>query len=123
MYRRSKHCSSSFVDAKAAQNKMDAAVGWFADPIYLGQYPDSLETMLGDRLPKFTREQQSLVKGSSDVSTWAPTATLYDELIDIVLRYERTLPVTDTWSSGWFIHADLIPVLHVQHHKGWQYRR
>jgi beta-glucosidase len=48
---------------------MDAAVGWFADPIYLdGEYPASLKEMLGDRLPKFTEEERALVKGSSDVS-------------------------------------------------------
>lgn len=49
---------------------MDAAVGWFADPIYLGQYPPSLKKMLGDRLPDFTPEEQQLVKGSSDVSPY-----------------------------------------------------
>lgn len=48
---------------------MDAAVGWFADPIYLGHYPASLKRMLGDRLPVFTQEEQALVKGSSDVSS------------------------------------------------------
>lgn len=47
---------------------MDAAVGWFADPIYLGSYPASLKKMVGDRLPVFTEEEQALVKGSSDVS-------------------------------------------------------
>lgn len=47
---------------------MDAAVGWFADPIYLGYYPESLKKMLGDRLPTFTEEEQALVHGSSDVS-------------------------------------------------------
>jgi len=46
---------------------MDVAVGWFADPIYLGQYPESMKKMLGDRLPDFTPEEIALVKGSSDV--------------------------------------------------------
>jgi beta-glucosidase len=55
-------------DVQAAQDKMDAAVGWFADPIYLGYYPESLKKMLGDRLPTFTDEEQALVLGSSDVS-------------------------------------------------------
>jgi beta-glucosidase len=55
-------------DVQAAQDKMDAAVGWFADPIYLGYYPASLKKMLGDRLPTFTDEEQALVHGSSDVS-------------------------------------------------------
>lgn len=47
---------------------MDAAVGWFADPIYLGQYPESLKRMCGDRLPDFTKAEIALVHGSSDVS-------------------------------------------------------
>lgn len=47
---------------------MDAAVGWFADPIYLGHYPESMKKMLGDRLPTFTDEELALVHGSSDVS-------------------------------------------------------
>lgn len=48
---------------------MDAAVGWFADPVYLGKYPDSMRERLGDRLPEFTAEEAALLKGSSDVSS------------------------------------------------------
>lgn len=59
---------ADILDVKAAQDKMDAAVGWFADPVYLGKYPDSLKEMLQDRLPEFTPEEIALVKGSSDVS-------------------------------------------------------
>jgi beta-glucosidase/6-phospho-beta-glucosidase/beta-galactosidase len=40
--------------------------GWFADPIYKGYYPASLINMLGDRLPKFTEEEVSVIKGSSE---------------------------------------------------------
>ncbi|KAJ3561199.1 hypothetical protein NP233_g10336 [Leucocoprinus birnbaumii] len=50
----------------AAQRALDTRAGWFADPIYKGYYPASLEKMLGDRLPKFTAEEISVVKGSSD---------------------------------------------------------
>ncbi|KDQ20029.1 glycoside hydrolase family 1 protein [Botryobasidium botryosum FD-172 SS1] len=50
----------------AAQRAMDTSMGWFADPIYLGHYPESLKAMLGDRLPDFTPEEIELVKGSSD---------------------------------------------------------
>lgn len=46
---------------------MDTAIGWFADPIYLGKYPDSLKEMLGDRLPEFTEDEVALLKGSSEV--------------------------------------------------------
>ncbi|KIM80657.1 glycoside hydrolase family 1 protein [Piloderma croceum F 1598] len=50
----------------AAQQAMDAALGWFADPIYLGRYPTFLKKMLGDRLPDFTPEELRVIKGSSD---------------------------------------------------------
>ncbi|KAK7047906.1 Beta-glucosidase 1B [Paramarasmius palmivorus] len=40
--------------------------GWFADPIYKGDYPQYLKTMVGDRLPQFTAEEKALVTGSSD---------------------------------------------------------
>lgn len=47
---------------------MDVAVGWFADPIYLGDYPDSMRKMLGKRLPSFSAEEKQLLHHSSDVS-------------------------------------------------------
>lgn len=36
------------------------------DPIYLGHYPDYMKQVLGDRLPEFTSEEWTIVKGSSD---------------------------------------------------------
>ncbi|KAJ3732805.1 glycoside hydrolase family 1 protein [Lentinula guzmanii] len=50
----------------AAQHALDVAIGWFADPIYLGHYPPYMREMLGSRLPEFTEEEIKLVKGSSD---------------------------------------------------------
>ncbi|KAG6907188.1 Beta-glucosidase 1B [Tephrocybe rancida] len=50
----------------AAQHALDFAIGWYADPIYLGHYPPYMNTVLGDRLPTFTPDEIALVKGSSD---------------------------------------------------------
>ncbi|TBU43006.1 beta-glucosidase [Dichomitus squalens] len=50
----------------AAQHALDVAIGWFADPIYLGDYPAFLKEMLGDRLPCFTPEELAVVTGSSE---------------------------------------------------------
>lgn len=55
-------------DIKAAQTKLDFSIGWFADPVYLGKYPDSMKELLKERLPEFTEEEVALLKGSSDVS-------------------------------------------------------
>ncbi|OJA15195.1 hypothetical protein AZE42_11140 [Rhizopogon vesiculosus] len=53
-------------NVEAAQHALDVAIGWFADPIYLGHYPDYMKQMLRDRLPVFTPEELAVVKGSSD---------------------------------------------------------
>ncbi|KAF7792027.1 hypothetical protein EIP86_003054 [Pleurotus ostreatoroseus] len=53
-------------DIAAAQHTLDVAIGWFADPIYLGQYPAYMKEMLGDRLPEFTPAELAVVKGSSE---------------------------------------------------------
>jgi len=38
----------------------------FQDPVYLGHYPEYMKQVLGDRLPEFTAEEWTIVKGSSD---------------------------------------------------------
>jgi beta-galactosidase len=53
-------------NAEAAKRALAFDVGWFADPVYLGDYPQILKDRAGDRLPKFTEEEKKLVKGSSD---------------------------------------------------------
>lgn len=53
-------------DVEAANRKIEFAISWFADPIYLGKYPDSMRRQLGDRLPEFTPEELALVQGSND---------------------------------------------------------
>nr|WPS94687.1 beta-glucosidase [Naematelia aurantialba]WVH01939.1 glycoside hydrolase family 1 protein [Naematelia aurantialba] len=52
------------IDATA--RKMAAAIGWFADPIFLGHESALMREMLGDRLPTFTDDEWALLKDSSD---------------------------------------------------------
>jgi len=53
-------------NVEAAQHALDVAIGWFADPVYLGHYPPYMQQMLGNRLPQFTPAELAVVKGSSD---------------------------------------------------------
>lgn len=53
-------------DVAAAERKIEFAISWFADPIYLGKYPDSMRAQLGDRLPEWTADELALVRGSND---------------------------------------------------------
>ncbi|KAL6882569.1 hypothetical protein ACP4OV_011259 [Aristida adscensionis] len=50
----------------AAKRAIDFMFGWFMDPLIRGDYPASMKGLVGNRLPKFTKEQSNLVKGSFD---------------------------------------------------------
>lgn len=50
----------------AAQRHLEFWIGWFADPIYFGDYPACMRAKLGDRLPYFTDAQKKMIRGSSD---------------------------------------------------------
>jgi hypothetical protein len=88
LHSRCRNSGADESDVQAAQDKMDAAVGWFADPIYLGHYPESVKKMLGDRLPTFTPEEQALLHGSSDVSSHVESVVKLSDHA-LVLRHER----------------------------------
>ncbi|CAL1403835.1 unnamed protein product [Linum trigynum] len=50
----------------AASRALDFLFGWLVHPITYGEYPKSMRSMVGDRLPKFTDEQSEMLKGSID---------------------------------------------------------
>lgn len=53
-------------DKQAAQRAMEFFLGWFADPIYRGDYPEVMRKRVAERLPKFTAEDKALLQDSSD---------------------------------------------------------
>ncbi|KAM7471094.1 hypothetical protein LguiA_009277 [Lonicera macranthoides] len=56
----------SKADNYAAQRARDFHVGWFMHPLVYGEYPKTMQNIVRDRLPKFTKEEVKIVKGSFD---------------------------------------------------------
>lgn len=53
-------------DIEAADRHMQFFLGWFADPLYFGDYPLVMRQRLNGTLPVFTAEQQKMLQGSID---------------------------------------------------------
>lgn len=64
-------------DRAAAQRSLEFFLGWFADPIYFGDYPEVMRRRLGDRLPKFSTDEQRLIQGSNDFFGLNHYTTMY----------------------------------------------
>ncbi|XP_025824069.1 beta-glucosidase 12-like [Panicum hallii] len=58
--------SRSKSDVAAARRQVDFMLGWSMDPLIRGDYPLSMRRLVGNRLPRFTKEQSELVKGAFD---------------------------------------------------------
>nr|CAG4714002.1 unnamed protein product [Naegleria fowleri] len=54
-------------DYDACERALQFGFGWFADPVFFGDYPQVMKDFVeGGRLPQFTPEQKKLLKGSVD---------------------------------------------------------
>ncbi|KAK7261589.1 hypothetical protein RIF29_27903 [Crotalaria pallida] len=58
--------SNQKVDKKAARRAIDFMFGWFMGPLTTGNYPKSMRSLVGSRLPKFNNLEAKLINGSFD---------------------------------------------------------
>jgi len=80
--------SDSEEDRAAAQRSLEFFLGWFADPIYLGDYPEVMKKNIDDRLPKFSEEDRKLIKGSADFFGLNHYSTSLVQNADMSKEYE-----------------------------------
>lgn len=64
-------------DRAAAERAREFFLGWFADPLYRGDYPLSMRERVGERLPAFSSEDVALIRGSNDFFGLNHYTTMY----------------------------------------------
>lgn len=111
--------TDSPVDAAAAERAMQDFAGWFGDPLYFGDYPAVMRERLGDLLPRFSVEEQRMLRASAD---FLALNYYFSDLVRHApgagpMEYER-VPVRDAprTAMGWPVTpAGLTRLLHWLH--------
>lgn len=114
--------TDSAADADAADRAFQFMLGWFLQPLLTGDYPAVMRQLVGERLPRFTPKQASLLIGSIDVlslnhySTHLVSDASANHSIpsNVVALYGSTWmddqQLTLSFASSWFTSAS--PWLH-----------
>lgn len=69
--------TDSQADREAAQRALEFFLGWFADPIYRGDYPEVMRARVAERLPHFSDRDKALLSNSTDFFGLNHYTTLY----------------------------------------------
>ncbi|KAK1565715.1 hypothetical protein Q3G72_033155 [Acer saccharum] len=99
----------SKADNYAAQRARDFHVGWFIHPIVYGDYPKTVQNIVGNRLPKFTKEQVKMVKGSMDF-VGINHYTSYYMYEPHLKKQPKYLGYQQDWNAGFAYAKNGIPI-------------
>mmetsp|Transcript_3067 Transcript_3067/g.4367 ORF Transcript_3067/g.4367 Transcript_3067/m.4367 type:complete len:583 (+) Transcript_3067:158-1906(+) len=95
---------NSAKDKIAAEQRMEFQFAWWADPLTVGHYPESMRRLLGERLPQFTPAQAVQIAGTYDFIGLNHYTSYFAEY--------KPLSVTGSgfnWWDFWDSEAELSP--------------
>ncbi|OMO71967.1 Glycoside hydrolase, family 1 [Corchorus olitorius] len=94
--------TNSTKDIEATQRAQDFQLGWFLDPLMFGDYPSSMRIRVGSRLPKFSKAESNLLKGSLDFVGINHYTTYYASANSTnAIALKNLKPIGDRANSIW----------------------
>ncbi|XP_039117930.1 LOW QUALITY PROTEIN: beta-glucosidase 13-like [Dioscorea cayenensis subsp. rotundata] len=91
--------SNSKADILAQQRSLDFMFGWFMNPLSYGNYPSSMRMIVGNRLPRFTKKESEMIKGSFDFIGVNYYTTWYSQSVPPTNTLVNTSFSTDTQTN------------------------
>ncbi|KAF7067963.1 hypothetical protein CFC21_073769 [Triticum aestivum] len=96
----------SFLDEQARQRSIDYNLGWFVEPVVRGDYPFSMRSLIGDRLPMFTELEQAKLASSCDIMGLNYYTSRFSKHIDMSSNVTPKLNIDDAYSSSEIVGCD-----------------
>ncbi|XBI96738.1 hypothetical protein VPH35_032979 [Triticum aestivum] len=90
----------SFLDDQARERSIDYNMGWFLEPVVRGDYPFSMRSLIGDRLPMFTKEEQEKLASSCDIMGLNYYTSRFSKHVDMSPDFTPTLNTDDAYASS-----------------------
>ncbi|KAI3956986.1 hypothetical protein MKX01_001020 [Papaver californicum] len=100
--------TDSKADQRAAQRARDFHLGWFLHPIVYGEYPKSMQRIVAERLPKFTKSEVKMVKGSMDFLGVNQYTTFY--MYDRHINKNQVRGYQLEWHTGFAYERNGVPI-------------
>ncbi|KAK4486107.1 hypothetical protein RD792_008775 [Penstemon davidsonii] len=110
--------TKSKADHAAAQRAIDFHIGWFMHPLVYGEYPKTIQNIVGKRLPKFTKEEVKMVKGSFDFVGINQYTAYY--MYDPHQGKPKDLGYQQDWNAGFAYDRHGVPIGQ-RAHSDWLY--
>ncbi|KAH6763446.1 B-S glucosidase 44 [Perilla frutescens var. hirtella] len=98
----------SKADNYAAQRARDFHIGWFLHPLVYGEYPKTMQNIVGTRLPKFSKKEVKMVKGAFDFIGVNQYTAYY--MYDPHQPKSKDLGYQQDWNCGFAYERHGVPI-------------
>ncbi|KAF8745063.1 hypothetical protein HU200_013476 [Digitaria exilis] len=89
----------TFLDKQARERAIDFNLGWFMEPVFRGDYPFSMRSLVGHRLPYFRDDEKEKLVHSYDMMGLNYYTSMFAEHIDLSSGFSPTVNTDDSYAK------------------------